>query len=189
MRKIFISAGHTRKGTDAGAIANGYKEGDLAAELRDLIVDALKAYMITPIVDDDKNALQQTINTFKALVNPSAILLDIHFNAATPQAKGVECFIPDTYSNFERDMAKDIAEDISEILNSPLRSGMLRVAGVKRESESARKQLGWMRLTGENVLVEVCFITNKEEIEKYQSEKTRIAKAIAYTLNKYATKY
>lgn len=187
MRKIFLSAGHTRNGQDVGAVANGYKEGDLTAELRDLIcMNLLHNHGVKAIVDDDKNALQQTINTFRAMVNPRAILLDIHFNAGVATAKGVECFVPNDYSKFEIELAKDISEDCSEHLGSPLRMGGLRIPGVKTEAESARRSLGWMRLTGENVLIEVCFISNKEEMERYQQVKHSIAKSIAYTLFSYA---
>jgi N-acetylmuramoyl-L-alanine amidase len=187
MRKIFISAGHTRKGTDSGAVGNGFKEGDLTAELRDLIChELLKNHGVNAIVDDDKNGLQQTINYFRALVNPKAILLDIHFNAATPQASGTECFIPNDFTQFERDLAKDLAEDCSEVLPTKLRTGGMRVPGVKLEKESARGSLGWMRLTGENVLLEVCFISNKEEMENYQNKKHSLAKVIAYTLFKHS---
>ena len=42
MRKIFISAGHSNKqGTDRGASGNGFIEGELTVELRDLIVSEL----------------------------------------------------------------------------------------------------------------------------------------------------
>jgi N-acetylmuramoyl-L-alanine amidase len=62
----------------------------------------------------------------------------------------------------------------------------MKVPGVKLEKESARGSLGWMRLTGENVLLEVCFISNKEEMENYQNKKHYLAKVIAYTLFKHS---
>lgn len=182
MRKIFISAGHTRKGTDSGAVGNGYKEGDLAAELRDLIVAELGSMNVKPIVDDDKNALQQTINRFRAQLTPTAILLDIHFNAATPQAKGVETFIPNQFTPFERELAEELSAVCADIIGTNVRTGGMKIPGVKLEKESARGTLAWMRQTGENVLLEVCFISNKDEIEKYQFKKAEVAKALAYIL-------
>ena len=188
MRKIFISAGHTRKGSDSGAVAHGYKEGDLAASLRDKIVAELKLLGITPIVDDDKNALVQTINDFKAYTNPTSILVDIHFNAGGEVASGTETYVPDVPSNFELELAGEISEAIGEILNIKLRGLTYGFTGVKTDAQSARKKLGWMRLTGENVLIEVCFMSNKKELETYLFNENKLAKRIALILATFANR-
>lgn len=188
MRKVFISAGHTRKGADSGAVAHGYKEGDLTAALRDKIVAELKLLGITPIVDDDKNALVQTINAFKSLLNPTAILLDIHFNAGGELSTGVETFVPNTPTTFELELAAEISESVHEIIGIKLRGLNFGYSGVKLEKESARRSLGWMRLTGENVLAEICFLSNKKELEAYLFNEAKIAKRIALVLATYANK-
>lgn len=188
MRKVFISAGHTRKGQDAGAVAHGYKEGDLTAALRDKIVAELKLLGVNAIVDDDKNALQQTINTFRAVANPDAIMLDIHFNAGGAVATGTETFVPLKPSNFELELACELSEVIHEVMGIRLRGVNFGYTGVKLESESARKSLGWMRLTGENVLMEVCFMSNKSELENYLFNEAKISKRIAYVLAMFANK-
>ena len=47
MRKIFISAVHSNKpGKDQGAAGNGFIEGQLAVELRNLLVSELKSLKI-----------------------------------------------------------------------------------------------------------------------------------------------
>lgn len=188
MRKIFLSAGHTRKGSDSGAVAHGYKEGDLAAALRDKVVAELKLLGVTPIVDDDKNALVQTINAFKAAVNPTAILVDIHFNAGGEVATGTETFVPDTPTSFELELAGEISESIGEILGIKLRGLAYGFTGVKTEAQSARGKLGWMRLTGENVLLEVCFMSNKKELETYLFNENKLAKRIALILATFANR-
>lgn len=188
MRKLFISAGHTRKGTDSGAVAHGYKEGDLAAALRDKIVGELKLLGVVPIVDDDKNALVQTINAFKAYTSPTAILLDIHFNAGGEVATGTETFVPNTPSQFELDLAAEISEVIGETLSIKLRGLAYGKEGVKTEAQSARGKLGWMRLTGENVLLEVCFMSNKKELDTYLFNEGKIAKRVALILATFANR-
>jgi N-acetylmuramoyl-L-alanine amidase len=188
MRKVFISAGHTRKGQDSGAVANGYKEGDLAAALRDKVVSELKTMGVTSIVDDDKNALQQTINAFRAAINPTSILLDIHFNAGGELATGVETFVPDTASGFELELAGELSEVVAEVMTIKLRGNAYGFQGVKTERQSARGKLGWMRLVGENVLLEVCFMTNKKELDTYLFNENKIAKRIAFVLATFAGK-
>ena len=51
MRKIFISAGHSNKsGKDQGAQGNGYIEGQLAVELRNLLVSELKSLELIKLI-------------------------------------------------------------------------------------------------------------------------------------------
>ena len=176
-RKIIISAGHG--GTDPGASGNGFIERDLAIELRNLIVVELKSLGVNALVDDDKNALKQTLLWLRGKFTTGDILLDIHWNASSnPDAKGSEVFIPDNSSSFERTLA-------GELLKCFTAFGF-KSRGVRPESESARKTLGWMRPGAENLLLEVCFISNSLDMKLYQANKHGIARRIALTLNQYS---
>ena len=179
MRTIFLSAGHG--GNDVGAVGNGYNEADLTIELRDLVLKYLKQLGAKVVIDDNKNALAQTITFFKNKVAKDSILLDIHWNAATPQATGTEVLIPATPTKFETDLATDLSKVIANTLN-------IKNRGVKTELQSARKSLGWMKLTGENVLIETCFISNKNDMDSYQKNKEELAKKIAIVLFEYANR-
>lgn len=183
MRKIYLGAGHSNVvGKDRGAMGNGYVEGELAIEFRDLIKEELKQLGITAIVDDNKNVLKQSLEYFKNLTRKEDIVIDIHWNAATPQATGTETLIPSDYSNFELLLAADISKTISTILQIPARGTTEKKQGVKTEADSHHGRLGWMRLTGENILLEVCFITNKKDMESYQNKKSLLANKIAKLL-------
>ena len=57
---------------------------------------------------------------------------------------------------------------------------------VKLESESQHKSLGFMRLKGENILIEMCFITNANDMASYQANKVQLAESLADVLIKYA---
>ena len=180
MRKIFISAGHSNKpGKDQGAQGNGFIEGQLAVELRNLLVSELKSLGITPVGDADSNVLKDSITFFKNLTAKDSIVLDIHWNAGPPSATGVEVLIPSENSSVERNLAKDLADEISNTLSIPLRGSHAGLAGVKTEAESHHGRLGWMRLTGENV-------SSKSDMESYQKNKSTIAKKIAKILYDYA---
>lgn len=172
-RKLFIAAGHSNvKGGDLGASANGYTEGLLTIELRDLIVSELKAIGVNPTIDANSNALAQSIQYFKAFTNPDALLIDIHFNAGTSAASGVEVIVPDDANAYEKSVAQQILTATTKTL------GLLS-RGLLKESQTPRKKLGWMRLIGNNVLIETCFISNVKDMISYNAHKKELAKSIA----------
>ncbi len=183
MRKIYISAGHSNKaGRDRGASGNNFIEGELTAEFRGLLVKELNKLGVKPITDADDTIFSQTVNYFRNLVDSKAIVLDIHWNSATPQAKGTETLIPGKPTSFEIKLAESLSKKVGEVLEIPLRGKN----GVKTELESHHKKLAWMSLTGENVLMEVCFISNKSEMNTYQKNKNILAENIAKVLYNFA---
>lgn len=183
MRKIAISAGHSPK--EPGAAGNGYKEELLAIELRDLIVAELKALGVSPIVDSNENALKASIAFFKNLLAIDSLVIDLHWNASlSTQANGTEVLVPGEYNAFEYDLACAVSGTITNILNTKPRG----INGVKTELESHHGRLGWMRLNGNNILIEVCFISNPLDMEKYQKNKLSLAKQLALTFKKYSEK-
>jgi len=183
MRKIFISAGHSPK--KPGASGNGYKEEMLAIAFRDLLVKELTNLGITATIDSNDNALTESINFFKRLISPNSIALDIHWNASSnATATGTETLIPAVYTNFEYELASRLSEAVSKTLNIRTRGAN----GVKTELESHHSSLGWMRLNAENVLMEICFISNKSDMDKYISSRIQLAKNIALILKEYSSK-
>jgi N-acetylmuramoyl-L-alanine amidase len=183
MAKIYLSAGHSVK--QPGASGNGYKEHELAIELRQLIATELELLGNKPILDSNDNALSHSIAFFKNLVGANSIVVDIHWNAsASITATGTETLIPKEYNIFEYELACELSRIISFVLNIPKRG----TDGVKTEADSHHGRLGWMRLNGNNILLEVCFISNESDMKSYQKNKGVLAKAIATILNDYSKK-
>ena len=175
-RKIFVSSGHG--GKDTGASSGGFIERDLTIEFRNLLTLELQKLGVKWSIDDDRNALVETLAFIKSKFLPSDILLDIHFNAGG--GEGVEVVIPNVASSFEKQLAQRIADVISSLTGFKKRQG-----GVIPESSTARKTLGWMKPNSENVLIEMCFIDNKSDMTSYQLNKYKIAKEVAKVISDF----
>lgn len=174
-RRIWLSAGHG--GSDPGAGGSGYREADLAIELRDLVRGQMPSDADV-WTDPNSWATKQTAPYIQGRSKAGEIVCDIHFNAYNGVAQGVEVIVPDSPTAFEIKLAEKLAAGISESIKSPLRG----TRGVKTESQTPHKRLAMMRPPGENVLIEVCFIDNAAEMARYQSSKLLVARKIADAL-------
>lgn len=182
MRKVYLSAGHSNtKGRDMGAVGNGYVEGIEAVELRNIIFSELKKLGLIAIMDSDNSILADTIKFFKNLTEKNAIVIDIHFNAGTEKATGTETLVPFDATIFEKELADDLTKTMSEVL-------AIKSRGVKSEADSHHGRLGFFRLTGENVLLEVCFISNKSDMESYKKNRFVLGEKLARIIYDFAQK-
>lgn len=178
-RKLFISAGHG--GSDPGASFGGYIERDLTIELRQLVVNELQKLGIQAVTDPNTNALAQTLAWLRGKFGSKDILLDIHWNAShNTDARGSEIIVPEKASQFELNLSNALLKVFTDI--------GFRNRGVKPESETFRKRLGWMRPNAENVLIEVCFLTNNTDMMLYVNSKNIISKRLAFVLREYINK-
>jgi N-acetylmuramoyl-L-alanine amidase len=183
-RKIFISAGHSNVvGKDEGAVGlNGIKEGDLTVDLRKLIVEELILLGQHTITDPDYFVTKDTVTIINVMLESRDIAVDIHFNAFSfPGARGTEVLVPFKASDVELQLAEILSENISAVLATTNR-------GVKTEAQSARGRLIFMTPKCENILIEVCFITNKYDLISYFAKEKILAKVIAKCLYDFLTK-
>lgn len=182
-RKIFISAGHSNvSGRDRGALGvNGTIEGELTVALRKKVVSELNRLGANPITDIDRNVTRETVTFMIRNLVSRDIAIDIHFNAATKTATGTEVLIPFKSSEFERHLGNLLSYNIASVLG-------IRNRGLKTEANSARGRLIFMTPNCENILIEVCFITNENDMKAYNEKQnqvaTIIAKCIISSLNK-----
>jgi N-acetylmuramoyl-L-alanine amidase len=182
-RKIFISAGHSNvSGRDRGALGvNGTIEGELTVALRKKVVSELNRLGANPITDIDRNVTRETVTFMIQNLVSRDIAIDIHFNAATKTATGTEVLIPFKSSEFERHLGNLLSYNIATVLG-------IRNRGLKTEADSARGRLIFMTPNCENILIEVCFITNENDMKAYNEKQnqvaTIIAKCIISSLNK-----
>ena len=168
---IFVTAGHSS--ADPGAISNGYRESDLTRHLRTKTIHFIDKTKYQVHIDQDNWTLAQTIKELET--GPASACVDIHFNAGQPKATGVEVFIPDNPSELEIKYGNLICLDFSKIMG-------IKNRGLKRPSESQHKTLGILKENGINMLIEVCFITNTNDVASFFRTDNALAQCLAARL-------
>lgn len=168
--KVFLTAGH--RGEKTGAV--GYiDEGAEAIELRNLI----KTYIgdkLEVIVDNRFAKLSEVIKHVNRHAIPNDIVIDLHFNSFSKStANGTEVLIPDNPSKIEESVAKKLTEITAETLS-------IKNRGVKKANSSQHSRLAMLQNVNCNTMIfEVCFISNKNDSERYKLQREVLAENIA----------
>ena len=178
---IFVSAGHNSKSkkvkADPGAVANGYKEGDLAIEFRNLVCRELDALRAPYITDTDEETLAMYLQRIKT--GNGSVVVEFHFDAAgSAAATGTTGLIEAEADRLDKAFAKELTDSTAAILG-------IRNRGILDEGQSHRGRLGLMREDGIICLLEICFITNKNDLDRYFANKELLAKRYAEIIVKY----
>lgn len=173
MLRVFIDPGHG--GKDPGACNGNFKEKDINLDVALILGDILNkegfevAYSRTTDVFVSLGERVFKSNRFRA-----DVLLSIHFNASSnTQAQGVETFYYKTSIK-----GKQLANMIhSKMINKGMYS---RDRGIKPGSFYVLKKTRAVA-----ALVELGFITNREDLEIMLRNKEGFAKMIAAGLKEY----
>lgn len=165
---MFISAGHHK--ADPGAQANGLKEADLTIRVRDEVVKMVRALGGEVITDKDDETLKEYLDRIKP--GNGSVVVEFHFDAGSPAASGSSAFYADDASENSKKFARAMSDVTATILGIPDR-------GAHSETESHRGRLGLVHKAGINCLVEVAFITSKEDMEKFNNNFTALCHAYA----------
>ncbi|MEI7585570.1 N-acetylmuramoyl-L-alanine amidase [Runella sp.] len=173
---IYLLAGHTiidGKGTGAFGV-NGFDEAIEAAKLRDDITKVLRSKNVAVTNDVDTTPLGKLTMWLKSLVKKTDKVMEIHFNAGPASATGTETLIDDTPTYEESVLAGNIAKTVSTVLG-------IRNRGVKHESESQHSSLAIISVPSAaiNVLIEVCFCSNQNDVSLYRRNYTLLVEALA----------
>ncbi|AYQ31457.1 N-acetylmuramoyl-L-alanine amidase [Runella sp. SP2] len=179
---IYLLAGHTviaGRGTGAFGI-DGFDEAVEAVRLRDDVTAALRARGVKVVNEVNTSPLAQVVAWLKSIVKKEDKVIEIHFNMGPPTATGTEVYIDDTPTQEERFFAQAVARTIANTLGIRLRG----VQGVKRESESQHKSLAIISVPSSaiNILIEVMFGSNQNDVELYRRNYPRLVQALADTI-------
>ena len=176
---IFISAGHNNKGIkpDPGAVANGYTEANLAVEFRNLVIEELTKLGEKVIKDNDDERLADYLKRIQT--GSGSVVLEFHFDAAaSATATGTTALIGGDADRLDKAFGKELVEATSAILG-------IKNRGVLSEADSHRGRLGLMRESGTVALLELCFISNINDLKAYNEHKKELAVKIASIVQHY----
>ena len=176
--KIYLIAGHNGSGTGA----NGFiDEGKETIILRDLIAKNLKEMGIIVIKDNDITPLTKVVQWLRSQISKKDICIDIHFNASSNKlANGSEVFIPTKNTKDEVELANMFKESLSKFFKD---------RGVSLESKSYHGKIAM--LSGFdccNVLLEICFVSNKLDSVNYFEHREFIAYELALDILEFIRK-
>jgi len=169
-RTVLISAGHSD--TDPGACSGKFKEADLARELRDRIAAHLRNWDVS-FLKDGADGINDPLSRAIGLARLcNGVAVEIHFNAASPSATGIEALSKPEHKQF----AQDLCAPIHRITGLSLRGDK----GWKADNSGQHHRLGFCDAGG--VILEICFISNKSDMAVYNTKKDLIARALAEVL-------
>ena len=173
---VYPIAGHNN--SDPGAVYNSQKEADKTKEFRDLVSKNLSAKGHKHIKDSDDENNRQLQNRIKP--GSGSVLIDHHFNASSNlNATGTEVIVSNNANANSKALAKELAEGTACILGIANR-------GVKTEAQTARGRIGILNLNaGIACLIEIAFLSNPNDMVKYELKKDELARFYADTYIKY----
>lgn len=170
---VLLSAGHTNiKGQDRGAVGNGFIEGELAVELRDAVAAHLREMGEHQVIEDGFDGQNDPLKKALDLAKQADLAVEFHWNAGPPTATGVEVL-----SKLNRQaLSQTIARVIGDATGIRLRGE----SGWKADNSGQHHRLAFCEAGG--VIVEVCFISNPNDMSKYRKNFDHVAKGIAGAL-------
>lgn len=168
-----ITAGHSN--TDPGAVNGKTKEADLVVNFRNAVTHYLREAGLQ-VKTDGTGTKNDPLSAAVKLITGSSVAVEFHMNAAaSKQANGVETIaLPK-----DKKLAQDLSKAVADALGSRLRGDN----GWIDQSKSARGRLAYVNAGG--LIVELGFISNEDELARFNARYWLAAKAVANILIKY----
>lgn len=168
-----ITAGHSN--SDPGAVNGKIKEADLVTNFRNAVTHYLREAGLQ-VKTDGTGTKNDPLSAAVKLIQGSSVAVEFHMNAATSkQANGIETIaLPK-----DKKLAQDLSKAVADALGSRLRGDN----GWIDQSKSARGRLAYVNAGG--LIVELGFISNEDELARFNARYWLAAKAVANILIKY----
>ncbi len=168
-----ITAGHSN--TDPGAVNGKVKEADLVVNFRNAVTHYLREAGLQ-VKTDGTGTKNDPLSAAVKLIQGSSVAVEFHMNAATSkQANGVETIaLPK-----DKKLAQDLSKAVADALGSRLRGD----SGWIDQIKSARGRLAYVNAGG--LIVELGFVSNEDELARFNARYWLAAKAVAKVLIDY----
>ncbi|SPJ20634.1 N-acetylmuramoyl-L-alanine amidase [Prolinoborus fasciculus] len=173
---VTVTAGHSN--TDPGAVNGKIKEADLVVNFRNAVTHYLREAGLQ-VKTDGTGTKNDPLSAAVKLITGSSVAVEFHMNAATSkQANGVETIaLPK-----DKKLAQDLSKAVADALGSRLRGDN----GWIDQSRSARGRLAYVNAGG--LIVELGFISNEDELARFNARYWLAAKAVAKVLIDYESR-
>lgn len=170
---VGVTAGHSN--TDPGAVNGKVKEADLVVNFRNAVSFYLREAGLQ-VKTDGTGSQNDPLSSAIKLIKGSSVAVEFHMNAATSkQANGIETIaLPK-----DKKLAQDLSKAVADALGSRLRGDN----GWIDQSKSARGRLAYVNAGG--LIVELGFISNEDELARFNARYWLAAKAVAKVLIEY----
>ncbi len=188
--RMLLIAGHGRNtdGTwDPGAIGNGYQEATLTRELRSLIKSAADKEGILCDVAPDRNHYSYFKNGGAYDVSAYQYILEIHFNASAAVDLVGDGSIKGSMMYIDQSETGHSVEDaiLEELYLLGSRQAWDGVVVTQRQYTSGLMVQNYIRGQGiSHAVLETCFISDKDDMDWYQTNKVKIAEGIVRGIKK-----
>lgn len=167
-----ISAGHsTVPPVDPGAVSGKMQESKLALKMRDMVAERLRAKGFA-VIEDGADGVSEPLKKAIALCSQADVRIEFHFNAGPPAATGVEVLSLPKYKTLSQKIAGAIAAATGQKLRGE--------SGWKSQDSGQHHRLGFCMAGG--VIVELAFISNAADMQRYLAAETKVADRIAEAL-------
>lgn len=172
-KKILISAGHTNTpGQDRGAVGSGYVEGRETLRLRDNTAAILRGKGLD-VVEDGADGINEPLKKALRLIPGTDAAIEFHFNAGPKKATGVEVL--------SKPSKKRLAQRIAKAIGAATGLRIRGEQGWKSDTSGQHHRLAFCSAGG--LIVEVCFISNRSDMDAYERHFEAICEGVAYVLS------
>ena len=184
--RLLVIAGHGRNvdgSWDPGAIGNGYQEANLTRELRDLVKVAADRAGVPCDVAPDRNHYSYFKHGGIYDFSPYTYVLEVHFNASSKVDEAGDGVMKGSMVYIDKSETGHSVEDA--ILNNLYALGSHQawdgVVVTQRQESYKNGLMVQSRVRAQGVshaVLETCFITDRDDVDWYLVNKSKIADAI-----------
>jgi N-acetylmuramoyl-L-alanine amidase len=168
---IVLTAGHNL--IDPGACNGKFTEAAIAREVRNGVTAILNSRGYK-VINDGIGTDNQPLGKAAALVKQGKIAIEFHLNAAVSKsATGVEALA----QSKDKAICQKLCSALSSVLDIPVRGA---AGGWKDEGSGQHSKLAYVSAGG--IILELFFISNDAELQKYLERKDHVFTAIADVL-------
>lgn len=172
---ITLTAGHSL--VDPGACNGQYTESNIVREVRNGVTAILNSRG-HKVINDGTGSDNQPLSQAAKLVNQGKIAIEFHLNAAANKsATGVEALA----QTKDKVICQKLCKAIADVLDIPTRGG---AGGWKPENSGQHSRLAFVTAGG--IILELFFISNDVELQKYFERKDQVFEAIADVISQNA---